>query len=343
MSRRRRRRSGGRKPSAKTVAVLSLFFAVYVIAGEWFVHHSRKWLDQYERNFPFVASVLEFVGNPAADITDGLGITGHDCVYEYDTAAPAGEVLFAGAPVRVSSPAPDDIVILDRGDFKVGWSPKLKHPAWVAYHVLRDAKYPVGKRPSKFSTDFQVPSSPAHEDYTNSGYDRGHMAPNYAIVTRYGEWAQRRTFLMTNIAPQTAELNRGVWRNLEHRIVDYWTQKYGEIWVIVGGLSPEGEMRLIPGTQIDIPVSYYMLIVAQEGLDVRAMAVLVPQNVDYYAYAARYLLSIDDLEELTGLDFLPDLPEFISSPMEAELPSRLWPVRIGDVLNQFFLKYSKAF
>lgn len=316
--------------------------AVYATAGEWFVHHPRAWLDRYEKNYPAIAAALEFVGNPVADLTDSLGLTGTDCVYEYDTPAPSGEVFFAGAPRRNTSPSPGDIRILDRGEYMVGWSDSLGHPAWVAYHVAKDAKYEAGKRPD-FSRDVNVDASPLPSDYKNSGYDRGHMAPNHAIATRYGNAAQRGTFLMTNVSPQTAELNRGPWRNLEHRIADYWTSRYGEIWVVVGGISPSPHAKSIAGGRIDVPESFYMVIVAQEEYDVRALAVVLPQEIEYDAYPARYLVSIDDLEELTGLDFLPDLPEFISSPLESQLPTRLWPVRFADIIPQIALKYSKAF
>lgn len=342
MSGKKRKAKGGRKSTILRTFLVLVLLAIYATAGEWFVHHSRAWLDRYERDYPALSSMLEFIGNPAADITDSLGLTGHDCVYEYDTPAPAGEVLFAGAPIRTGDPAPGDIEILQRGEFTVGWSPRLGHPAWVAYHVTKDKIYEAGKRPP-FSQDKSVPSSPHPDQYKRSGYDRGHMAPNYAIATRYGSAAQRQTFLMTNISPQTAELNRGPWRNLEHRIAEYWTARYGEIWVIAGACSPAGNGVAIDGGKIDVPESFYMLVVAQEEMDIRALAVLMPQKIAYEAYPARYLISIDDLEALTGFDFLPELPEFISSPLEAELPTRLWPVCIGDVISQFIFKYSKAF
>lgn len=323
-------------------SVLLVVFAIYATLGEWFVHHPRKWLDRYERSYPEIASVLEWIGNPVSDITDSLGFTGNDCVYEYDTVAPSGEVCFAGEPARMGSPAPDDIIVLDRGEFKIGWSPSLRHPVWVAYHVVEDARHASGERPN-FSRDNQAPNCPSPDDYKKSGYDRGHMAPNYAIVTRYGEWLQKRTFLMSNIAPQTAELNRGVWRELEHRIAEYWTRKYGEIWVIVGCVSDDTARTCIGDTGIDVPNKFYMLVVAQDGYDVRALAVILPYDVPYGAYAARYLASVDELEALTGLDFLSGLPEFIGSPLEAQLPTRLWPVKFVDILDQLLSHYSKAF
>lgn len=342
MSRRRRRNQGNRKPSFVATSVFLVVFAIYATIGEWFVHHPRKWLDRYEQNFPALASALEWVGNPVSDITDSLGLTGNDCIYEYDTAAPSGEVCFAGEPERMGGPAPDDIEVVDRGEFKIGWSPSLRHPVWVAYHVTDDARYPVGERP-KFSRDSQVTNCPDPGDYKRCGYDRGHMAPNYAIVTRYGEWSQKRTFLMSNISPQTAELNRGAWRELEHRIADFWTKKYGEIWVVVGCISDDANRMTIGETGIDIPQKFYMTIVAQEGYDVRALTVILPQDVPYGAYPARYLASVDELEAMTGLNFMPDLPDFIRSPLEAQLPTRLWPVRFVDVIDQFVSHYSKAF
>ena len=53
-----------------------------------------------------------------------------------------------------------------------------------------------------------------------------------------------------------------------------------------------------------------------------------------------YIMSIDELEEKTGLDFLPELPEFIQAPLESELPSRLWPIRFIDVLDMILMRYS---
>ena len=116
----------------------------------------------------------------------------------------------------------------ERGEFRIGWSPSLRHPVWVAYHVPRTARHEAGKRPN-FQKDKGVASSPQPKDYANSGYDRGHMAPNHAIVTRFGPEIQRRTFQMTNVAPQRPGLNRGPWREMEQRISELWTSAYGEI------------------------------------------------------------------------------------------------------------------
>jgi endonuclease G len=162
------------------------------------------------------------------------------------------------------------------------------------------------------------------------------MVPNHAIESRYGADDKKKTFLMSNIAPQTPALNQGVWRNVEHRIADFWPAKYGEIWVIVGTI-PNSRGETLSGTDIEIPGRVYQVIVAQEGMDVRALAVVFDQHVPWREWAARNIVSIDELEEEAGLDFLPDLPTFIQNPLEAETPSRLWPIRARDVFRLILL------
>lgn len=344
MSSRRRRKGkrGSRNVSLKGGIALLLLSAAFSAVSVWFVHHPRRWIERKCSEYPeFVTAPLLSVGNAVGDITDGLGWTGHDAIYEYDVEAPVGSVLFAGAPKRTGSPAPNDIVMLDRGEFIVGWSPRLRHPVWCAYHVAKEPRYEIGTRPN-FSRDREVPTAPTPSDYEHSGYDRGHMAPNYAIKTRYGSDDQRQTFLMSNIAPQKPALNRGVWKDVEHRIAQLWTARYGEIWVIVGCISSPESRETVSGTDVDVPQQFYQIVVAQEGMDVRALAVLFPQSVPYGAYAARHLISIDELEQLSGLDFLPELPEFIQSPLESELPSRLWPIRWQDILQQIAVRLSEG-
>ncbi len=303
--------------------------------GDWFVHHPRNWIADKCESLPrFVTTPLLAYGDRTGDFTDAIGLTGSDAVYEYDEDAPNGSVYFAGAPRRTGAPAPADIQVLQRGEFAVGWSPSLKHPAWVAYHVppqgdstTSDPADPQ-KRPA-FQKDRSVESSPNADAYKGSGYDRGHLAPNFAIATRFGEAAQKRTFLMTNIVPQTPSLNQGVWCDVEHRIASLWSGRYGEVWVIVGALP--GRERLPSG--VEIPSALYQLVIAQTEDGVRALALVFPQEISQSAYPTRYMVSIAELEAMAGIDFLPDLDSFIAKPLKAQTPTRLWPVGLGGAFK----------
>ena len=318
---------------------LAILVATLLVCGfaDWFVHHPREWIEAKSDSWPrFVVSALLRIGNPVGDMTDAIGFTGSDAIVEVESAAPSGKVFFAGAPRRVGAPAPDDITIIDRGDFIVGWSPRLRHPVWCAYHVPAKARFEVGPRPG-FRQDEKVPRCPTPGEYTRTNYDRGHMAPNHAIASRFGPEAQTNSFLMTNISPQTPPLNRGVWREVEHRIADLWTAKWGEIWVIVGAIS-EGCERL-SGSDVDVPTSFYHVVVAQDGRKVRALAMLFEQEVPWKAWPARYIVSIDELERRTGLDFLPDMEDAAEESLESALPSRMWPIKLLDVVAMFRTHY----
>ncbi len=322
---------------ARIVSITLLLAVVACCAvGDWYVHHPREWLDSHRA---FYTAPLWYFGNRTAFITDAFGWTGHDAVYDFDEPAPSNTVLFAGAPERVGAPAPNDIVVLDRGTFKIGWSPSLRHPVWAAYHVVKDARFDALKRP-KFQKDRSVASSPAPDDYARSGYDRGHVVPNRAIVTRYGPDEQEKTFLMTNIAPQRPALNRGPWREMEQRIADLWTARYGEIWVIVGAVSPAAARTKLENTTIDVPEQYYMLIAAQNEEGVRALAVLLPQTAEVNDFPVHNIVTIKELEAATGLEFFPDMPKFLARPLKADRPTRLWPIRWHDIVKLILLRFT---
>ena len=78
-----------------------------------------------------------------------------------------------------------------------------------------------------------------------------------------------------------------------------------------------------------------MVIVAQEGEDVRVLSVLIPQAVGRRDFPVHHLTTVDNIERLTGWDLLSELPDFLERPLEAELPTRLWPIRFFDVFSMF--------
>ena len=337
-NRRKKKEPVGKARLAARIASVTLVLLIVACCavGDWFVHHPREWLDAHRA---FYTAPLWYFGNRTAMVTDALGWTGHDAVYEFDEAAPSNQVFFAGAPERTGEPAPKDIVTLNRGQFAIGWSPSLRHPVWAAYHVVKDARFDALKRPN-FQKDRSVSSSPSPGDYARSGYDRGHVVPNRAIVTRYGPDEQEKTFLMTNIAPQRPALNRGPWREMEQRITDLWTARYGEIWVIVGAVSPAAGRKTLENTTIDVPDQYYMLVVAQDDEGVRALAVMLSQTAEVDDFPVHGIVTVNELEAATGLRFFPDMPKFLARPLKADRPTRLWPVRLRDLVQLILLRFT---
>ncbi|MBO4287402.1 MAG: DNA/RNA non-specific endonuclease [Kiritimatiellae bacterium] len=277
------------------------------------------------------------VGNATADITDSLGWTGRD------VAAPAGGCADPGFPRRLpGGRAPGDITLLARTGYTAGYSPSLRHPVWVTYKTFPyDAPLtPPEIRPKGFAQDKEAPRSPKTSDYARSGYDRGHMAPNLAIAERYGKTAQEETFLLSNICPQRPGLNQGPWYEMEYRLSEVWPFRYGEVWVIVGAVQGEAKRTLKGG--IDVPEAFYQIALTK-GRDgrLRAQAVLMPQTVSRHAYARSRLISVRELEALTGLDFFPALPPETQEALETETPSRLWPTGLRGLFKVLVNRYRR--
>jgi endonuclease G len=150
------------------------------------------------------------------------------CAVAIEPSAP-GPSYYGGLPL----PAERVDEVLANTGFTVGYSDGREDPLWVCYEVFAVANPVAHDRPSRFSVDLRTVARVSHDDYTNSGYDRGHMAPNATIDYCYGRQAQLETFLMSNICLQTSNLNRGIWATLEDSERD-WANKCGEIWVITG-------------------------------------------------------------------------------------------------------------
>nr|WP_197723380.1 DNA/RNA non-specific endonuclease [Thiomicrorhabdus aquaedulcis] len=114
--------------------------------------------------------------------------------YAYETQIARPNMAYMGVPKMHAGHAANSWSHVIRNDgFMLGYSEKLANPLWVTYKV-GEPIYKAGKRPSRFESDWRSPSSIAHDDYTGSGFDRGHMAPNHLIATRYGVNAQSQTF-----------------------------------------------------------------------------------------------------------------------------------------------------
>jgi endonuclease G len=228
--------------------------------------------------------------------------------------------VYGGAPQTRLGAAPA-LLLVNHG-YVVGYSDELGNPLWAAYRVRDIEPVAAPERPDKFALDRRTSARVEPDYYSHSGYDRGHLALNHAIATRYGPEAQEETFLMSNIIPQKHALNAGPWKQLEQRIAASYAGRFGEVWVVAGpvfGARPE-KLR----GRIAVPEACYMLVVDESDGRVRAAAFLFPQDTAEGAPLGEFLISIDEIERRTGLDFLPELPDPAEDLLEARRLERVW-------------------
>ena len=234
--------------------------------------------------------------------------------------------LYAGLPLGPSG-APASRLLANRG-YLVGYSDALGVPLWAAYRIADVDPLPSPpERPERFEVDQRTAARIAPELYSSTGYDRGHLAPNYAIATRHGAAAQRETFLMSNVVPQRHGLNAGLWKRIELEIATRWPARFGEVWVLAGpvfGKAPavlsRGKGRSAPS----VPEACYMIVVDESEGRARCLAFVFPQEPAEGAEPGDFLTSVDEVERRTGLDFFPELPAAVQAALEAKKASRVW-------------------
>lgn len=148
-------------------------------------------------------------------------------------------------------------------------------------------------------------------DYSKSGYDRGHLSP--AADNEHSKTAMKDCMEMTNIIPQTPELNRGPWKTLEESCRK-WALSYNSTVYIAAGpvFSDTAEVRFVG--RVQVPDRCFKVILIQKPMIARGWIMdnsRKPES-DYQAYR----VSVDSVEALTGYDFFSWLPDSIENKIE---------------------------
>lgn len=208
-------------------------------------------------------------------------------------------------------------IILHRTAFTISYNNDYKTPNWVAWELTRAETEGTEDRKNKFEPDPDLPEPRAeHSDYTHSGYDRGHMAP--AADMKWNKKAMEESFYMSNICPQNRKLNRDDWGDLEEKCRD-WAEKYGKAYIVCGPIYDSKSPKRIGKHKIAVPERFFKAILIYEGKTPIAMGFLF-ENKAHHQNLRNYLVSVDKIEEETGLDFFSKLPDTIESRIESIIP-----------------------
>lgn len=186
--------------------------------------------------------------------------------------------------------------------FAVMYSGVSRTPLWSAEYLTRNRLNQAKEidREDSFHEESRLPNAAraSLDDYSGSGYDRGHLAPNADMATRTQQYD---SFSLANIAPQSPRNNRYVWRNIESA-TRYLTQQYGEVYTITGVAFTDKKTKSLNG-QVLVPSHFFK-------------AVYIPainQAGVYYApndESERIeVISLNELGTKIGIDVMPVLDE----------------------------------
>jgi endonuclease G len=210
--------------------------------------------------------------------------------------------------------------IVKHNYYSLSYNEIYEQAEWVAYELKKDyIKNNNFKRPY-FIEDAKVKTGSADwRNYKNSNYDKGHLCP--AGDMEFSMSAYNDTFLTSNIAPQDKKFNNGIWNRLEQK-VRYWAVKDNGVYVVTGGVL-NNSLKTIGKEKVAVPQYFYKILMNRSGNRVKMIGFFMPnQPSDEPLY--KFVVSVDAIEKLTGINFFPQLEDRLENQLEANKDYKDW-------------------
>jgi DNA/RNA endonuclease G (NUC1) len=226
--------------------------------------------------------------------------------------------------------AADAQLWLNQRDYVIAYSDTLLVPLWTA-HRLDAAGLGKTSRVDCFRRDPRIPAPAASlpSDYDEAIYDQGHLTPNgdmsRALI------AVINSFILSNMAPQHCQFNRGVWQIAES-LVRIWSEELGPPQIITGSVfandpAPARMVSRNHKARVAIPTHFYKVIARRlsDG-SVATLAILMPNDEtdldgsDALRYIEDHIVPLAAIEAAIGFALLPKLAT--PAPQQA---TALWP------------------
>jgi len=214
-------------------------------------------------------------------------------------------------PAAVSAAVPDRVVLCERF-YATAYSTRLHNPVWTSYRLTKAMSLGAdtfSRCCSRFSPDPQLTGDQqgTHDDYTHTGYDRGHMVPADDAQTRD---AQTQTFIVTNITPQFHSFNDGIWGDLEaslHMLV----RNVDVIFVVTGTVfraNPPTMTSTVRPPRRGNPSRIAIPDFTYKAIFIPSRNIAIGYMMTNAEVSTCTVLSVADLTRRTGVDPFPALP-----------------------------------
>ena len=220
--------------------------------------------------------------------------------------------------------------LIQRPSYVVSYNATTNLTNWCAWHLSKVWKGGVERYTGQFIPDNTLPQGwfiARHSDYTNTGFDRGHLCPSDDRDSTIEE--NKSTFILTNIIPQAPKHNRQAWNLLEQYTREL-LKDGNEMYIVAGTFGKGGEgdngQAINLGNFITVPSALWkVIVVLPNGSNdiqrvtetTRVIAVWMPNNNEVGAEKwSNYRVSIDEIEKRTGYDFLSNVSIEIQKNLE---------------------------
>lgn len=235
-------------------------------------------------------------------------------------------------------------------NYALEWNDAMKHSAWIAFVFDTVTKQDNVKRTDAWNVDPKLPKEMQvdNEWHKGDGFDRGHICASEDRV--YSKEANEQTFYYSNMSPQINDFNSGFWAAVENQIRKWGRaipNAYDKVYITKGGTlnrllknftgtiaDPNG---IVPATNAEgftvkglaCPQYYFAAILSEKNGVYHAIAFLVEHKEGLpkkptATEMQQYLVSIDELEAFSGIDFFCNLPDDLENQVEGSYVLNAW-------------------
>jgi endonuclease G, mitochondrial len=204
--------------------------------------------------------------------------------------------------------------------FTLSYNEQHEQADWVAYKLTKAEVEMDVPRCDCFAPDNSILFGSAKEsDYSNTGFDKGHLSPSED--NQNSDAVNKESFLMSNMSPQLPGFNRGIWADLESWVRDQ-AVAHDTIYVVTGPVFVN-DLGTIGANGVTIPGYFYKVLLLFDGTTVKTIAFLLPQ-IGAVGQIKDYVVTVNSIETLTGIDFFPSLDSSIENKAESQFELNKW-------------------
>lgn len=216
--------------------------------------------------------------------------------------------------------------------FSLEYDKSKKHSRWIAFRFDNLTKQQNVKRSDEpFAADPSIPTQyqRVQADFGKKGYNRGHLCASADRL--YSQEVNEQTFYYTNMSPQRNSFNTGIWLTLEGQVQSWGRSctSSDTLYVVKGGtIDKEDQIKgyIDNDRSKPIPKYYYMALLFKKGESFKAIAFWMEHtDTQKSLKLSDCALSIDELEEKTGIDFFPSLNDNLENALESTYSLKAWP------------------
>lgn len=200
---------------------------------------------------------------------------------------------------------------------------QAKIPVWAAYLLTPKEASGCFARNSGYAPDLhlRVDARATPKDYAKSGYDIGHMVNDADM--RWDFQAGQETYILSNMAPQLPEFNRGIWKKLEESTRGWVMNRQHPLQIYVGPIYNRNQDKRIGLGGVTVPHGYWKVIIDTQTQEVM---VFVFDHEGAKGDLSRFITSLAQLQKLTGLE--------IPMPANPVFAQRTWPRVVKSIGRQ---------